>query len=368
MYRVVDASLMEDRHTGQRDEGAMPDFDPEALKRSLQHYSATTARNRLAARRSVRSERAAVSREMRQETIQILENTLAQAGVDVRKLRAELARNRKRALDVSAPRRPRAAAPSSQPLPPPAPMSGRFHSLQPLAGRAAALLSPPTIYLLSEPFFFTQDESGSAAEQAEYGPFLKSLSLASGNTFFQANVVAFEPSDYATYTFWYLWHNDSDTPMLTKVMSELVLNGLLYGDASSGYAKWCWEAQVSVLFDIGLGLGSLDNPGMQVATSRVGEITADDGFLGLELGEASQAFANEAHDLVVDGFLVPPRSTLVIQVYSQFTFQFAFFFSEPTGIGAGNSGEADFAGADEFGNAYRITCPGVLVMPSPVQI
>jgi hypothetical protein len=83
---------MEGRHNGQSDEGAMPDFDPEALKRSLQHYSASATRNRLAARRSVRPELAAVSREMRQDTVQIIENTLAQAGVDVRKLRAELAR------------------------------------------------------------------------------------------------------------------------------------------------------------------------------------------------------------------------------------------------------------------------------------
>jgi hypothetical protein len=81
----------------------VPDFDRDAFRRSVQALrSSDPLRNRGETTRSTQPERAAISRQIHEETIETLEGALTQAGIDVRKLRVALGRNQKRAVDAVA--------------------------------------------------------------------------------------------------------------------------------------------------------------------------------------------------------------------------------------------------------------------------
>jgi hypothetical protein len=148
-------------------------IDLEALKRAAQSRDpAALLPNRIAARRNVQPELAAIKRQrrgMREELMRTVEGEFAKAGVDVHKLRDTLARYRKQSIDVGATLRPR---PSTSPPAEPetvAATSRRFSSLRALAGRAIPLDQPSSFAFLNEPFLFTADESGSPILGGERG-------------------------------------------------------------------------------------------------------------------------------------------------------------------------------------------------------
>jgi hypothetical protein len=135
----------------------MPNFDREALKRSLQDRGNDSLfRNRVAAQRDARQKLSAATRKFREETIETLEGELKRAGVDVDKFRAALVRHRKRTLDAVSALRPHAAASPRPERAAAAAARGRFRSLQALAGRAVPLNQPSSLTFLNEPLFFTQ--------------------------------------------------------------------------------------------------------------------------------------------------------------------------------------------------------------------
>jgi hypothetical protein len=90
-------------------EEAVPNFDRDALKRSiLALRSGNPSRHRSASIRNIQPELSAIDSQFRKEGLETLEGALTQAGIDVRKLRATLARNQKKSLDRVAALRPRA--------------------------------------------------------------------------------------------------------------------------------------------------------------------------------------------------------------------------------------------------------------------
>jgi hypothetical protein len=335
---------------------AMSDFDREALKLSLQqHAKSAPFRNRVAAQRGAQQELAAAIGQIRQETIQTLEGELKQAGIEVRKLHVALARNRKRTLDAITALRPPRAAPS-----PPresaaaAPTSGRFRSLQALAGRAIPLAQPASLTFLNAPLFFLQ-----------YGTaIVESFSIAPNNTFVQV-VISGYPDALEVFpggcVFCYVWNNESDSAMLTTVSTAIELTGVLSAVATAE-APNCLASAVRSRLRGSLSLGSTDDPLMESRVSIFGDVRAQSRLLWDEdVGE--QWFYNQDHGLSLDSFLVPPNSTLVVTVWVDLWVVFNF------NVGStGNWGNADFysIGGRPDPN-QRISVPGVVVIASPVQ-
>jgi len=199
---------------------APPDFDVEALKRSLQQSA--HFRNRVAAKRSPRREVAAATRQIRQETAQALEAELSRAGVDVPKLRETLAHGRKRLRDAAGTLRPRVTPSATPASTATAATSSRFRSLQALAGRAIPLDQPSQLIVLNEAYTFMQEP---------YDPQTVS-SLAPGNVFFQTvRTQAFGEDNFANFAFTYLWTNGTDSPMLVDVLTALDLYGAVTASA-----------------------------------------------------------------------------------------------------------------------------------------
>jgi hypothetical protein len=135
-----------------RVEEAMPDFDRDTLKRSIQALrSGNPSRHRSVKRRNMQPELTAVDSQFRKESLETLEGALTQAGIDVRKLRATLARNQKKSLDRVAALRLRAEASEHPEVEVASGTSSRFQSLQVLAGRAVPLDQPSSLTFLTEP-------------------------------------------------------------------------------------------------------------------------------------------------------------------------------------------------------------------------
>src|ERR1700733_15116560 len=149
----------------------MPEPDREALIRSLNIHP-----DRIDARRGAQPEAFAIYRQNRQEKLRILEEAAQKAtGINLRELRASLARNRKQTDDALAALRSR-PAPQQPVRPTTAPPASRlFQSLKPLAGRLVPLAQPSLVFL------DTPDSFG----QSETGNWLWNSSVAPGNAFFQ---------------------------------------------------------------------------------------------------------------------------------------------------------------------------------------
>ena len=152
-----------------------------------------------------------IAAQSRKQAIKILEETLEQAGVDVHKLSRAFARNRKQTSEAIAALRPRVEVPPATSFTDR--LGNRFRRLRPLAGLTVPL-APPSLTFLNAPASFTMDQTDSY--------FLQS-SLEPDNTFFRANFSASRPGDAGTYTFTYVWNNDTDTAMLTSVSTALEL-------------------------------------------------------------------------------------------------------------------------------------------------
>jgi hypothetical protein len=327
---------------------ATPDFDLEALKRSLQRGA--PLRNRAAAQRSGQREFAAATRQIRQETIQTLEGELSRAGVDVRKLRETLAHHRNRTRDTVAALRSRVA--TSTPSEPPAmtATNSRLRSLRALAGRTIPLDQPTSLTFLNEPFFFSQDSEV---------PTAVSVSFAPNNVFFRASVnhVGAYLTLFTDFGFGYFWYNDSDSAMLVDVVTGLELYGDLnvsVQDADIPFTYCSTRGRVGGW----ISLGSLDDPFME---SSQQSFFADVHVSTYTFGdEADWYFADVYHRLSLGLFLVPPRSPLVITVSTEFRSNFNFDDDS-----SGNYAFFDFF---SFPNLYRIGCPGVVVLASPVTL
>ena len=260
----------------------MAEFDREELKHAVRGLRPPPLRNRIA-KPSVEPQLAAITkqkRQMRQETLRTVEDALAKAGVDMRKLRVAIARKHKQRQDAIAKLRPRPPAESSPPKPiAAAAASSRFRSLQPLAGRAIPLDQPPTFTFLNQPFEFRSDETGAPANE----PFLKSYGLAANPTYFSTYVFSANGEDAgAEYGFWYQWNNDSDTDMLVNVSTALELLGTLFADAETGSSSSCWDAYVSSYVYGALYVGFPKNPFEESRTSFLGiaATTTDSGAGG----------------------------------------------------------------------------------------
>ncbi len=196
-----------------------PDFDLEVLKRSLQQGA--HSRNRVATKRNAR-EVAAATRQIRQETVQTLEAEFSRAGVDVRKLRETLAHSRKRTRDAATALRPRVTQ-SAPPEPTAAAVSGRFRSLQALAGRATPLDQPSQLIVLNKAYTFIQEPYDLET----------SSSLAPGNVFFSTYCTLSATDGFemetADFAFTYLWNANTD--MLIDVSTGLDLYGTITASA-----------------------------------------------------------------------------------------------------------------------------------------
>jgi hypothetical protein len=330
-------------------EEAMPDFNRDALKRSLQEQGAARI-NRAQSRRSVDPAAAANAKQKSEESTRAFEAAAAEAGIDARKLFVALARTRKQTQEAGNGRQPRTAASSSAQPTTATATSGRFRSLQQLAGRAIPLDQPSSLTFLNEPLFFTQ--YGTVAS-------LESFSIAPNNTFFRAAPTGRNLGDYAKYAFWYLWNNDSDTAMLTTVSTALELNGDVWSRASSIGAVNCYHAAITTEISGELNLGTLDNPFMESRTPLFVDFQVQSHIWnfppGVNYGEFS--VDHQDHGMSIDGFLVQPNSTLVISVWTDFIFYLDFNDDEDT------FSEANFA--DDGGS---VICPGVVVLTSPVII
>jgi hypothetical protein len=184
----------------------MPNVDLEALKRSLSAIPPSAAlRLRNSAVRHSQTKVAAIAAQEKREAIKILKDTAEQAGFDDQKLKLALARNRKQTTDAIAALRPSLDARPVKSVGDR--ISSRFRRLRPLAGLTVPL-APPSLTFLNAPEYFTADETGSYLQQSSREP---------DNTFFQALFSADEPGKYGTYTFTYVWSNETDTAMLTSV-------------------------------------------------------------------------------------------------------------------------------------------------------
>jgi len=112
----------------------MQGFDREAFS-AHRLRSSDPLHNNGATRRDMRPDTAIIGH-MREDIMGTDEDPFAKVRVDVRKLRAALARNHKQTINAAAALQPRAAA-SPQPLPAEDIVTrGRFHSLRTSAGRA----------------------------------------------------------------------------------------------------------------------------------------------------------------------------------------------------------------------------------------
>jgi hypothetical protein len=322
----------------------VPDFDRDAFRRSVQDIrSSDPLRKRSETTRGTQPERAAISRQIHEETIETLEGALTEAGIDVSKLRLALARNQKRAVDAVAARRSRAAATSHPELTATTVTSGRFHSLRPLAGRAIPLNQPSSLTFLNEPFDITADDVG--------GNYLVSSSLAP--TFVSTLIDASAEWQSGEYTFWYTWKNSSDSAALTQISTALEVFGTLFADVAAYFEN----ADVDCYMDGGLNIGFGGRGKHLVVESRkyhFATLGANVTFWGLD--QEWTNFDHREYGMSIDGFLVPPNTEIVISVWIGFTFNFGF------GANIFIAASADFASNGGF-----VACPGVVVVASPVQ-
>ena len=201
---------------------------------------AAARRLRNTATRNAQPERAMIAAQSRKQAIKILEETLEQAGVDVHKLSRAFARNRKQTSEAIAALRPRVDVPPATSFTDR--LGNRFRRLRPLAGLTVPL-APPSLTFLNAPASFTMDQTDSY--------FLQS-SLEPDNTFFRANFSASRPGDAGTYTFTYVWNNDTDTAMLTSVSTALELLGGVYAAAGDGDSETLWQVRTET--DVGGGV------------------------------------------------------------------------------------------------------------------
>ena len=272
----------------------------------------------------------------------------------MRKLRGTLAHNRKRARDAVAALRARVApsAPPEATAAAAAATSGRFRSLRALAGRTIPLDQPTSFTFLNEPFSFVQSSDV---------PVGVSVSLAPGDVFFRASVNQNNQgylTDLTDFGFVYLWNNDSDSAMLVNVVTTLELYGDLTVSVQNADFLGFPFIYYSTRSRVGgrLSLGSLEDPFME---SSQQSIFADVHVSTFTMGdEKDWFFSNEHYGLSFDNFLVAPISTLVITVWTEFRTDFNF-----DDDGSGDYGIFDFF---TFPDLFRIACPGVAVIASPV--
>jgi hypothetical protein len=331
---------------------APPDFDVEALKRSLEQSA--HFRNRAAAKRSPQRNFAAATRQIRQDTAQAVEAELSRAGVDVRKLRETHAHSQQLLRDAAGTLRPRvtpSAAPGSTAA---APTSSRFRSLQALAGRAVPLDQPSQLIVLNEAYGFTQEP---------YDPGT-SASLAPGNVFFRTvrNQSASDPesgeTNYVDFAFTYLWN--SNTPMLVDVLTALDLYGAVTASAQGNtvifYPIFYFSTRCRVSGSISLSSswgGPLEFSGQYDFANvfaHTHTIEDQEGWL----------FNREHHDMSFNGFFLPANAPLIINVWTSFETDFDFNDND-----SDSYGYYDFA----FENPdFRIACPGVVLIATPVTL
>lgn len=334
---------------------APPDFDLEALKRSLQQSA--HFRNRVAAKRGAQREFAAATRQTRQETIAALEGELSRAGVDVPKLRETLAQNRKRLRDAAGTLPPRVTP--SAPAGPAAIAAtrSRFRSLQALAGRAVPLDQPSQIFLNEAVNFIQQP----------YTQGTTSASLGSGNVFFQTwqYVEADDPQSFELnpmwFTFQYVWNNETDMAMIVDVTTLLDLYGSMTASAQGNtltiWPIFYFSTRCSVSGFMTLG-DSWQNPVMEYSGTVVfGDVTA---HTHTDSDQEYWNFNHELSEITFNGFLLPPHSPLIINVWTQFEVDFYF-----------NDNDFESFGSFGFGGknaeAERISCPGVSITAWPVR-
>ena len=101
---------------------------------------------------------------------------------------------------------------------------------------------------------------------------------------------------------------------------------------------------------------------MESRSNQLCEIIADNGFWGLGAGLAEQLYNGQDFSISLEGFLVPPNSSLVISVSTALSFD--WFWDTP--ISGGNYAAADF-GEDLFPE-NRVVSNGVAIFASPVVI
>jgi hypothetical protein len=322
----------------------MPDHDRDALRRSIQALrSGNPSRQRGSSIRNIQPEVSAIDSQFRKEALETLEGLLTQAGIDVHKLRTTLARHQKKSLDRIAAlrRRPKGSQHTEPGMG--SGTSGRFQSLRAFAGRAVPLDQPSSLTFLSEPVDITANEVG--------GSYLVTSSLSPA--FVRTLVNASSADHSAEYTFWYSWYNDSVSSMLAQVSTALEFNGNLYAQASTT----CGEANSDCYIDGGLNIGfAPDNLITESGNYHFATLGAKATFVGLDT--KVQYFDNADHGMSIDGFIVPPNTTLMISVWVEFSFDFT-----ADGARDFNAGSADFA---SDGNSVAV--PGVVLITSPVQI
>jgi hypothetical protein len=328
----------------QGSEEAVPEFDRDALKRFTQALrSGNPARHRSVTRANLQPELSAIDSQFRKEALETLEGALTQAGVDMRKLRATLARDQTKALDRVAALRPRAEASKHSETGVAAGSSNRFRSLQAIAGRAVPLDQPSSLTFLTEPVDITANEVG--------GSYLVASSLAP--TFVRTMVDATSADHSGEYTFWYSWNNDTDSSVLAQVSTALEFNGNLYAQAST----FCGEASSDSYIDGGLNIGFTPNNLItESRTYHFATLGAKATYFGIDT--KTKYFDNVDYGLSIDGFIVPPNTGLVMSVRVEFSFNFT-----ADGARDFNAGSADFA---SDGNSVAV--PGVVLITTPVQI
>jgi hypothetical protein len=312
----------------------MSEVDRDAVKRSIQAFrSGNPSHHRSATRRNIRSELSAIDRQFRKESLETVESALTQAGIDVPKLRATLFRNQKKSVDRVAALEFGASVRAT----------GRFQSLRAFAGRAVPLDQPSSLTFLSEPTDITANEVG--------GSYLVTSSLSPA--FIRTMVDASSPDHSAAYTFWYSWYNDSVSSMLAQLSTALEFNGNLFADASAT----CGEASSDCYIDGGLNVGfAPDNLITESRNYHFATLGAKATLFGLD--RKTQYFDNVDYGLSLDGFIVPPNTTLMISVWVEFSFDFT-----ADGAHDFNAGSADFA---SDGNSVAV--PGVVLITTPIQI
>jgi hypothetical protein len=319
-------------------EDGMSEGDRDALKRSIEALRSRNPQRRRMGR-DIQPELSAITAQSRKDMIEALEGAATQAGVDVRKLRATLARQQKKAVDDIAALRSRADATKH----PGAVTSLRFQSLRGLAGRAVPLNQPSSLTFLSEPINITANEVG--------GSYLVASSLTPA--FVQTMIDAMGPDHSGEYTFWYSWFNNSAMSMLAQVSTALELNGNLFAQA----VTFCGDDSVDCYIDGGLSIGfSLNDLITESRSYHFATLGAKATFIGLD--SKTKFFDNEDHGMSIDGFIVPPNTELVISVWVQFSFNFS-----AAGDGNASVGNADFA---SDGNSVSV--PGVVLITTPIQV
>jgi len=322
----------------------MPQRDLESLSRR------PPICDRIEARRRPQPEAIAIFRQNRQEKLRILEEAAQKAtGIDLRELRASLARNRRQTNDALTALSSRPATPDPTAT---APTSRLYQSLKPLAGRLVPLAQPSFAFL----------DTPESFDQLQTGDWLWNSSIAPGNAFFQTDIHASSSSDYAIYNFKYVWNNDSDTAMLTTVFAGLSFTGWLTAAAQDGSVKNCWDAMVSAYLDIELVIGATNTPA-EYRSSNVSSITARNGMWGLGDGLAEQLYNDQDRSISLEGYLVPPNSSLTMLVFVAFSFDWGF--DTPVSPSE-NKAEASFGNRLFPGN--RVVSNGIVLFASPVQI